>query len=455
MSKLPSSPLTVVRLEVDSFKRLSAARVHPTATGLVPVRGKNAQGKSSLIDAMVAALGGTKASPKLPIREGENKAEVVVDLGEIVVTRRWTQRYHDQKPKTSLTIEAADGSTIKSPQAVLDNLTGQFADPIAFLEMKSAEQVKTVLAITGLAESLGELEYQETQAFEDRREVKRECDRASKAAGVLQEDVNNLPASQRHAPEEQIDDLLAALDVAEEQNNEFASHQAQVSELLESGKLRAEAAKEAENQVARAQLSLVAAHEALDVVRDEYAAAVEDAKKHTPTDATPIKERISAHHEALEGETTRRLAKQAAETAEEEAENVETAEAELGSIRDSIRDLLAGAAFPVAGMGYDADAKTLTMNGIPFAQASQAERLKSAASVAMAGDPTIRIMFAREGSLLDDDSKLVLAEAAEAKGFQFWLECVDSNKDGVGVWVEDGEAIDSEIANASDQEMTS
>ena len=91
-------------------------------------------------------------------------------------------------------------------------------------------------------------------------------------------------------------------------------------------------------------------------------------------------------------------------------------------------------------MTYDAGTKTLKLNEIPFAQASQAERLKAAASVAMAGDPAIRVMFAREGSLLDEESRIYLAELAEASGFQLWLEVVDSEAEGSGVWIEDGEA---------------
>ena len=120
------------------------------------------------------------------------------------------------------------------------------------------------------------------------------------------------------------------------------------------------------------------------------------------------------------------------------------ADSDLEAVRAKIRDLLAAAPFPVDGMAYDPDEKQITINGIPLAGASQAERIRIAAAVAMAGEPAIRVLFAREGSLLDDEGKAELARIADEKVWQLWLECVDSEREGTGIWIEGGEAFESE-----------
>ena len=58
------------------------------------VGGRNAQGKSSLIQAIWLALGGGNASKEtvLPIRHGETKASVVLDLGFTVTVPNASRR---------------------------------------------------------------------------------------------------------------------------------------------------------------------------------------------------------------------------------------------------------------------------------------------------------------------------------------------------------------------------
>ena len=87
------------------------------------VGGRNAQGKSSLIQAIWLALGGGNASKEtvLPIRHGETKASVVLDLGDLIVTRSWTAK------GTRLTVKTPEGAGFTSPQAQLDKLMGKFS----------------------------------------------------------------------------------------------------------------------------------------------------------------------------------------------------------------------------------------------------------------------------------------------------------------------------------------
>jgi len=70
--------MRVISLRAENFKRLQAVEIHPDGA-VIEVRGRNGQGKSSLLDSICAALGGADVAPKKPIREGADRAEIVVD----------------------------------------------------------------------------------------------------------------------------------------------------------------------------------------------------------------------------------------------------------------------------------------------------------------------------------------------------------------------------------------
>jgi len=77
----------------------------------------------------------------------------------------------------------------------------------------------------------------------------------------------------------------------------------------------------------------------------------------------------------------------------------------------------------------------IDLNGHPFTQASQAERLRVALAIAAAADPTVRVAVIRDASLFDDDSLAAIAEWATANDYQVFLEVVG---DAGGVVIEDG-----------------
>lgn len=431
--KAKRAGLTVVELTIDSYKRVRAAHVKPTPTGLVLVRGKNAAGKSTVIESMLDVLGIEKSA--LPITEGEHAGNVNVRLSngnpdeDLIVEEKIT-RDDGGKAKRALSITAADGSKIKGPAGVLKSLRGHFADPVAFLDMAAADQVKAVLAVTGLDEELESLEGIALGQYERRRDLGRDADRLTKALWEIRSEVEGLPAP----PDEgSIEDLTAELTAAKDHNAEIDQHLARIASVDARGSEAAARLELLRTEVEKLEGEL-AAH------RSTRELAAEKVKGSVRIDTDPIVEKLTAFEEVAKHAARRELLESTrASHAEAAALHVKIGDS-LDETRQAIDDLLDKADFPDPDMSYDSSEKMLKINGIPFAQASQAERLKAAASVAMAGDPAIRVMFAREGSLLDEESRLQLADLAEKAGFQLWLEVVDDKAEGTGIWIEDGEA---------------
>lgn len=426
------TPRTIVRLEIDSYKRLRAAAFDPSPTGMIPVRGRNAQGKSSLLDALAEVLGASRSS--VPITEGAHGGSVLVELAgddpsDRLVVRERLSRDSGGKAKRALTIEAADGSKVKGPSGVLKALRGRFADPVAFLDMDAADQVKTVLGVLGLDNELQRLEEVAGGHYDRRRDLGRDADRLQKALGELTAEVGALPDP---PSEGSVQELTQQLTLAKDHNAALDAWAAKRSEAERRGKALAARIQELEAELEQAKRAKA---EALAEWRQ--ANEIREGSHHQ--DTAPIEEALARHEEAAKAAGRRELLEKTRTETETAVAEHKRAEMELGAARQAIAELLGSVDFPLDGMAYDHEAKLITIGGIPFGQASQGERLKAAAAVAMAGDPPIRVLFAKEGSLLDDESRALLSALADARGFQLWLEVVDSNPDGAGVWIEDGE----------------
>jgi DNA repair exonuclease SbcCD ATPase subunit len=165
--------MQIIRLEAQNIKRLSAVSIEPNAdASVVVLAGENEAGKSSVIDAIEMALAGDRVSPPEPIRRGRTKAKVVVDLGDMIVTRRYTDK------GSSLVIENRDGLRYKSPQTLLDGFYNNLTfDPLAFAESK--EQPTILRRLVGLDTS--DLDDARKRFFEARTITNRDIARAKGA----------------------------------------------------------------------------------------------------------------------------------------------------------------------------------------------------------------------------------------------------------------------------------
>lgn len=97
MPNLEKAPLIIVGLKIDNFKRIRTVDITPNPNNpIVAISGRNAQGKSSVIDAIWACLDSKSAKRATgttkPIREGAKDATIEIDLGDLIVTRRFTAK---------------------------------------------------------------------------------------------------------------------------------------------------------------------------------------------------------------------------------------------------------------------------------------------------------------------------------------------------------------------------
>ena len=80
--------MKIISLQAENIKRLVAVHIEPDGS-LVQITGKNGAGKTSVLDSIWWALGGTKPHQPQPIRKGQDNAVIELDLGEYIVRREF------------------------------------------------------------------------------------------------------------------------------------------------------------------------------------------------------------------------------------------------------------------------------------------------------------------------------------------------------------------------------
>jgi len=417
-AKRGETPLRIVELRAENVKRLKAVTIHPDGS-MVVIGGKNAQGKTSVLDAIMYALGGKDTQPAEVVRRGEKRGEVRLDLGDLVVRRTFTAAGGG-----SLIVESPEGARYPSPQAVLDRLLEKRGlDPLAFLRLRPCEQGEALRALTGLDTS--DLDAQREHIYADRTEVNR-------AGKALRARVDAMPPIVEDAPAEEVSaaELVHALDDAREQNEANGR-------VLARRAATRDRADRCEQHVADLEREIVEARKTLEQARsllDEAEAEV----KALP-DAIDTGE-IAARIDGVE--QTNRTVRQNRIRAEAEAA-LEAKRAESAALTAKITDLdaqkaqrIAAAKMPVEGLGID-ESGVVTYHGITLSEASSAEQLRVSMSMALARNPRLPVVLIRDGSLLDEDSLRLVAEMAEEHGASVWVERVGDGEE-CSVIIEDG-----------------
>lgn len=405
----------VIGIEAENFKRLRVVHLD-VRDGVTVIAGQNAQGKSSLLDALAAALGGGKQIPAQPIRKGAKKASVVVETSTVKVTRTFTEG------GSSLKVEAKDGTALKSPQQVLDALIGDLTfDPLAFARMKPADQVAALKKATGL--DFSELDAERVKVETMRRDIGRDRDRLAavvKSLQVLEPDAKTVDTS------EVLEQLQAARAKVQEHDSArkaLAAVGVRVDELLKRRAALAAEIEEVDAKITKGRQWMLTEGVTISRLIDPDVAGLEQKL----ADAGIINQR------ALQAEQARKAKADLADAEKAYAGHTRR----LEDIAEDKESLIRAAKLPVKGLSFTDEA--LTLNGVPFVQASTSEQIRAAVAIAMAQNPALKILMVREGSLLDDAAMQDLMTIAAEHGAQVLVERVGKSADGMGVVIQDGE----------------
>lgn len=462
---------TITALTVQNIKRLSAVEINAAGQPVVVISGKNAAGKSSVLDSICMAIGGRRLVPERPIREGEDTASVEVVLSSGLKVKRRFHRTEDGY-SSKVEVSSADGASYKRPQSILDELIGSLAwDPLEWTRKKPEEQAAVLRDAVGV--SVRDLDAKIQAWTTQRRDVGRDERRAQGFLDTLREEAPP-------APHGDLPDLKAAeadLGAVEEAYDEWrvgnqkAHDAARDAEMdvqraeVEAGRLEAlkGSAADAAERVAQLERLLESAQADQDWAQREYeckSAKLESAWSEANERADVARKLVEQYPKAPDIATARdhlayaqaehAAASRAAEAVQAHERRVADAEAEVEALREQweqrsnqIQEVreeklrrLREANYPIPGLAISEDGHVY-YQGQPFEQASQAEQIRVSTALGLALNPDLRVVMIREASLLDQENLKAISEIAEGREAQVWLERVGD--DGAAtVVIEDG-----------------
>lgn len=408
----------IVRLQAENIKRLEAVDITPDGD-LVIVAGNNGHGKTSVLDSIMYALGGKDCVAQEPVRRGAVKGKVTIDCGEFTATREFNQSGQQ------LVLKSKSGQPIKQPQTFLDSILGQLSfDPLAFAQMKAKDRLDSLLSLTeGLEESLASIEKQRMKLYEDRKEWNVTVRNLSGQLADMQAPAGDWPEGEIN-PQVYIDEknrLMSVIDKNEEERRTLAH-------LLNQEKML-------EIQV-----------EGLQAQLDEAKAKLADIGKKVVSQSTATKKLVDPDLSEVDAKLVKVIESNKLAEQRRRYESIvakrQAAEISAKALTDSIdkcdrekSDLLAAAKLPIPGLGFsDGD---VVYNGILFDQLSDAEKLKVSLAMAMAANPSMRVIRITNGSLLDESNLAIVRKMAVDNDYQVWIECV-GNRDDATVVIENG-----------------
>ena len=459
--------MKIIELNVENFKRISAITIVPKGD-MVVLAGKNKQGKTSTLDAIWSVLAGAAVAPEQPIKKGADQATIRIRMddpeGEIIATRTFKRKAPKEgetvgEITTEVRVEAADGARYGKPQAVLDKLLGKLTlDPSEFDRMSDKEKFD---ALKGFVPGFdfAKSASLDLGAAEQRRDINRRAKEAKAAADSIQ-----VPESTPLAP---IDEsaLLAELSEVATFNSAIEQEKNRrdlmAAQIITARAVAADARKAVETIEANAKAEadrLFAEHQerirqlqerkTREILATEKAAETNEATAldiegklkdadplDQPKDAEALRTKIvearaTNSQVALAKTKADHVAKFAALEAESEALT-----AAIAKRAEEKSAAIAAAKMPVSGITFGDD--MVLLNGVPFSQASTAERFMASAEIAMAGNPALKVLRCQHGNDLDDDMLAELAAKIAERGFQCWIERVSTDS-AIGFVIEDG-----------------
>ena len=421
---------TIKSLVVSNVKRLRAVEIDADGKPIVVVGGMNEAGKSSCLDSIMYALGGGSSIPGEPVRRGAAKAEIVLTLdGEprLVVRRK----FKDGKSTLEVTEDAGKGPIrLSSPQKVLDALCSRVAfDPLMFTRLRPADQVAMLKKVVGIDTT--EIDNSIEGIFNQRTDVGRDVKALENMYGERPRDLENLP----DGPID-VEHLYRKLNEAHKFNTKIDSDRSELERIrgqvagidrrIEDARQEIARLKESIRTFDEERNAVIAEGKTINARLKSVDAVDTDAVQAEIAEAQRINALLERGHQFDQGR--RKL--------DDARAKHEQLTASIDGLRSDRMRMMSEAKWPVEGVGFNDDG--VTVNGLPFEQASSAQQLRVAVAIGLAENPKLRVMLIRDGSLLDSRSKAMLRDIATEHDAQLWLECVGEGDDCT-VIIEDGE----------------
>ena len=402
----------ITQFEAENVKRIKALTLTPAPTGLTVIGGRNNQGKTSGLDAIVWALGGDRYRPSQAQREGSAlPPRLRLELSNGIIVERSGK---------NCDLKVTDASGRKAGQQLLNSFVEQLAlDMPRFMQSTSKEKAAALLRITGLEEQVEKLERQEKELYNQRHAIGQIADQKAKYAKELPcyPEAPNQPVSAYDLIQRQQD--ILAQNGENQRKRERAAQLA--SEMERVGKELALLEERYKALCADYETAKKSALDLQDEATDELEASIRD------IEAVNVKVRTNQDKARAEAE------------AKECSDQYAGLTAQLEAVRQQKTDLLQGAKLPLPGLSVE-DGE-LTYQGKPWDCMSGSDQLKVSTAIVRALKPNCGFVLLDKLEQMDLETLREFSAWMEAEGLQGIATRVSTGGE-CSIIIEDGYAKD-------------
>ena len=414
--------LKIIKLQAENFKRLKAVQIKPDGT-MVIISGKNDQGKTSVLDSIMVALAGGRKTPDMPIRKGQKKANVSVDIGEFLVERSFTDKGEYLK------VSNKDGFDVKSPQQILNKLvSGLSFDPLEFSQMESPKQSELLKKLTGLDFTI--LDNERRTKYDDRTIANKEQKSLEAQIQAITIDPNTPEA------ETSLTDLTQEYQSQMQVIKENDGQREKLKAMKQNKIVLESSVKDYENKIKELQAALDNKKKELEKLNSEGKDFALKVSKLVDPDLAGITLKMEQCEENNKKVRTKKERQELVDRLKAKILETDKLSKRIDEIDAEKEAQLKNADMPIAGLTFDETG--ISFEDIPFNQISASKKLKVSLAMGMALNPELKVMLIRDGSLLDKDNMKVIEQMAKDKDYQIWIECVGDDENSVGIIIEDG-----------------
>ncbi|MFR9269311.1 MAG: AAA family ATPase [Clostridia bacterium] len=365
----------ITSLELENIKRIKAVQITPTSSGLTIVGGKNNQGKTSVLDAIMWILGGDRYRPSEPQREGS----VTPPYGKITLSNGLVV---ERKGKNS-DLKVIDPSGNRAGQQLLNEFISQFAlDLPKFMHGNNKEKANTLLQVIGVGDKLYELDQKEKELYNQRRTIGQIGDQKKKYAAelpVFPEAPNELISASELIRQQQ--EILARNGENQKKRNQLAELEAHSIQL--------------QKQIDQLVMEQAKVKKDLDIARMD-AADLHD-------ESTAELEKNISDIEEINRKVRVNLDKEKAETeAQEYTQKYDEYSELLEEVRSERTDLLKGSNLPLEGLSVE-DGE-LTYKGFKWDNLSGADQMKVGVAIVRKLNPKCGFVLLDKLEQMDMDT---------------------------------------------------
>ena len=391
--------MKIIRLKINNVLNLTAIDVRPDPN-VNKVSGKNAAGKSNLLETIRFSLLGKRAMPKKPLKEGAKKGDIVVELDDYIVNVKIT------KNGEYWNVTDKKGLPVSSPQSLLKELVGPISfDPLALLDEDQKKLRAVLLELVGI-----DLDAFDTKikSLRDERTIVGRTMKSSKAL---------LEACTYHddAPEQEV--CVVKL------SNEYRAASETNQQIKEAG-----------DEIDRFQLAIVEAKRIIEDNEKAIKIRIDYLQSNAIIDTAAITEKMN------NVETTNKKVRDNIEYARQEGAYVGERQVwnglseQLEELENEKDKALSNAKMPVSGLGVDDEG--VVYEGIPLAQVNKAKRIEIGTAIHIAMNPKLKVMFV-DANAFDEETEAAIEAAVKDKDFQLFEEVVDDTSE-TGIHLVDG-----------------